>query len=79
MGSDLSGIAGPMKYPTETFTRSTDLQYTNMAQKKQQNDNSGMILPWGDRYKHRGMSWTENGVMAVALYAAERKPFAVDF
>ena len=26
-----------------------------------------------DRCKHRGMSWTSQGVLAVALYAAEQK------
>ena len=26
-----------------------------------------------DRCKHRGMSWTSQGVLAVALYAAEKK------
>ena len=26
-----------------------------------------------DRCKHRGASWTSQGVLAVALYAAERK------
>jgi hypothetical protein len=26
-----------------------------------------------DRCKHRGMSWTSSGVLAVALYAAEQK------
>ena len=28
-----------------------------------------------DRCKHRGMSWTESGVMAIALYATEQKRF----
>jgi hypothetical protein len=39
---------------------------------------STRVEKWNDlavatRCKHRGMSWTESGVMAIALYAAERK------
>ena len=39
---------------------------------------STRVEKWNDlavanRCKHRGMSWTQSGVMAVALYAAERK------
>lgn len=42
---------------------------------------STRVEKWNDlavsnRCKHRGMSWTESGVMSVALYAAEQKRFA---
>ena len=39
---------------------------------------STRVEKWNDlsitgRCKHRGMSWTSSGVLAVALYAAEQK------
>ena len=41
---------------------------------------STRVEKWNDlavanRCKHRGMSWTQSGIMAVALYAAEQRLF----
>ena len=41
---------------------------------------STRVEKWNDlavanRCKHRGMSWTDSGIMAVALYAAEQRQF----